>query len=78
MAADIPPPYTALTRHPMLPEVSHDEAARFNFLANFNRHLSGPLGSGNRGAYERRVLPAFRAEHGRDPAHRYEIREAMN
>lgn len=78
MAADVPPPYTALTRHPMLPEVSHDEAARFNFLANFNRHLSGPLGSGNRGAYERRVLPAFRAEHGRDPAHRYEIREAMN
>ena len=77
MAADVPPPYTALTRHPMLPEVSHDEAARFNFLANFNRHLSGALGMGNRIAYESRVLPQFRAEHGRDPAHRYEIREAM-
>ena len=77
MAADVPPPYTALTRHPMLPEVSHDEAARFNFLANFNRHLSGALGTGNRIAYESRVLPEFRAEHGRDPAHRYEIREAM-
>ncbi|QGN54425.1 class I SAM-dependent methyltransferase [Novosphingobium sp. Gsoil 351] len=77
MAAEVPPPYTALTKHPMLPEVGHDEAARFNFLANFNRHLSGALGAGNRIAYESRVLPAFRAEHGRDPEHRYEIREAM-
>ena len=77
MAADVPPPYTALTRHPMLPEVGHDEAARFNFLANFNRHLSGALGTGNRIAYESRVLPEFRAEHSREPAHRYEIRKAM-
>lgn len=77
MSAEVPPPFTALTRHPMLPEVSHDEAARFNFLANFNRYLSGAIGAGNRIAYEKRVLPAFRAEHGRDPRHRYEIREAM-
>lgn len=77
MSAEIPPPYTALTRHPLSPEVSHDEAARFNFLANLNRHLSGALGAGNRVAYETRVLPAFRAAHGRDPQHRYEVREAM-
>jgi ubiquinone/menaquinone biosynthesis C-methylase UbiE len=77
MSAEVPPPFTALTRHPMLPEVSHDEAARFNFLANFNRYLSGAIGAGNRLAYEKRVLPAFRAEHGREPQHRYEIREAM-
>src|SRR5687767_3856122 len=77
MSAEVPPPFTALTRHPMLPEVSHDEAARFNFLANFNRYLSGAIGAGNRLAYEQRVLPAFRAEHGRDPQHRYEVREAM-
>lgn len=77
MVADVPPPYTALTRHPLLADVSHDEAARFNFLANFNRHLSGALGMGNRLAYEKQVLPAFRAEHGRDPQHRYEVRDAM-
>ena len=77
MTAKVPPPYTALTRHPMLPEVGHDEAARFNFLANFNRHLSGALGPGNRIAYETRVLPTFRAEHGRDPQHRYEVAAAM-
>lgn len=78
MASDLPPPYTALTRHPMMPRTTHDEAARFNFLTHLNRHLSGPLGGGNRAAYEKRVLPAFRAEHGRDPEHRYEIRQAMN
>ena len=76
--SDLPPPYTALTRHPMLPRTSHDESARFNFLTHLNRYLSGTLGPGNRLAYDTRVLPAFRAEHGRDPEHRYEIRDAMN
>jgi SAM-dependent methyltransferase len=78
MKQDLPPPYTALTRHPMMPRTSHDEAARFNFLTHFNRYVSGTLGAGNKLAYETRVLPAFRAEHGRDPEHRYEIRDAMN
>ena len=78
MSAELPPPYSALTRHPMLPRTSHDETARFNFLTHLNRYLSGSLGQGNKLAYETRVLPAFRAEHGRDPEHRNEIREAMN
>ena len=77
MSAELPPPYSALTRHPMLARTSHDETARFNFLTHLNRYLSGTLGPGNKLAYETRVLPAFRAEHGRDPQHRYEIREAM-
>ncbi len=75
---DIPPPYTEVSRHGVFPDVSHDEAARFNFLANLNKHLSGTLGQGNSLAYERRVVPAFRAEHGRDPASRAEVRRAMN
>ena len=78
MPPDLPPPYTALTRHSMMPKASLDEAARFNFLTHFNRYLSGTVGGGNKSAYEKRVLPAFRAEHGRDPEHRYEIRDAMN
>jgi SAM-dependent methyltransferase len=75
---DVPPPYTAVARHDVFPDVNHDEAARFNFLANFNRYLAGTVGAGNALAYERRVLPAFRAEHGRDPVDRHEIRHAMN
>jgi ubiquinone/menaquinone biosynthesis C-methylase UbiE len=75
--SDLPPPYTALTRHPMLPRPSHDEAARFNFLTHLNRYLSGTMGPGNAIAYESRVLPALRAELGREPNHRYEVREGM-
>jgi ubiquinone/menaquinone biosynthesis C-methylase UbiE len=78
MQSDMPPPYTALERHPMMPRASHDEAARFNFLTHFNRYLSGTLGRGNKLAYETRVLPAFKAIHGREPEHREEIRVAMN
>jgi len=75
---DIPPDYREVKRHAVFPEVSHDEAARFNFLANLNRHVAGVLGPGNRLAYETRVLPAIRAELGRDPKDRFEIRRGMN
>jgi ubiquinone/menaquinone biosynthesis C-methylase UbiE len=78
MRDDIPPPYTAMTPHPMLARTDHDETARFNFLTHFNRYLSGTLGPGNKLAYERRVVPAFRAAHGRDPATRDEVRDGMN
>jgi SAM-dependent methyltransferase len=78
MKHDVPPPYSAVTRHAVFPTPSHDEAARFNFLANLNKYLSGTIGQGNKLAYDTRVLPAFRAEHGRDPADRFEIRHAMN
>jgi len=77
-AFDIAPPYTAVARHGVFPTPSHDEAARFDFLANLNKYLSGTLGPGNKLAYETRVLPAFRAEHGREPNDRFEIRHAMN
>lgn len=78
MKQDVPPPYSAVTRHAVFPTPSHDESARFNFLANFNKYLSATIGQGNKLAYETRVLPAFRAEHGRDPQDRFEIRHAMN
>lgn len=75
---DVPPPYTAVTAHAVFPAPAHDEAARYNFLTAFNKYLSGSIGSGNKLAYDTRVLPAFRAEHGRDPKDRFEIRHAMN
>ncbi len=78
MNPDIPPPYSAVARHGVFPEPSHDEAARFNFLAGFNKYMATILGTGNKLAYDRRVLPAFVKEHGREPEHRHEIRHAMN
>ncbi len=75
---DIPPDYREVKRHSVFPEVAHDEAARFNFLANLNRHVAGVLGAGNRAAYESRALPAFEKAEGRAPKDRFEIRHAMN
>jgi ubiquinone/menaquinone biosynthesis C-methylase UbiE len=75
---DIAPPYTAVTQHEIFPKPMHDEVARFNFLANFNRYMAGVLGPGNKRAYEGRVLPKFIKEHGREPKDRFEIRRAMN
>lgn len=78
MKHDVPPPYSAVTRHAVFPEPGHDEKARFNFLANFNKYLSATVGQGNKLAYDTRVLPRFKAEHGREPEDRFEIRHAMN
>ncbi len=61
----------------MFPEPSHDEIARYNFLANLNRHLATYLSPGNRVVYEARVRPAFRAVAGRDFRDRHEVRRAM-
>ena len=75
---EVPPSYTEVTRHAVFPEPSHDEAARFNFLANFNKFMAAGIGAGNALAYEKRVLPAFVKAHGREPKDRFEIRHAMN
>ena len=75
---DIPPPYSMVGRHGVFPHASHDERARFNFLANLNKHVAGSLGPGNKRAYDKRVRPAFVAAHGREPADRFEVRRAMN
>lgn len=72
-----PPPYQAVGRHAVMPETSHDEAARFNFLANLNKYLSSALLPGVKRAYEQRAKPRFVAEHGRLPQHRREVRELM-
>lgn len=72
------PPYTEVAQHDVFPKPRHDEAARYNFLANFNRFLAQVLGPGNALAYEKRVLPGFVSEQGREPASRHEVRKAMN
>jgi ubiquinone/menaquinone biosynthesis C-methylase UbiE len=74
---DIPPSWTEVGKHALFPEATHDEVARFNFLANLNKHIALSLGAGNKLAYERRVHPALVKELGREPEHRHEIRRAM-
>lgn len=63
--------------HPMRPTATHDEQARQDFVAAFRGHLASWLVPGNRAAYERRALPRFVRERGREPADFHEVREAM-
>ncbi len=64
MAKSIPPVWNKIAKHAMLPETTHDERARYNFLANLNKHLAH-VSQGNKIAYETRVEPKFKKEHGR-------------
>jgi ubiquinone/menaquinone biosynthesis C-methylase UbiE len=74
---DIPPPWTMVGQHGVFPKATQDEVARYNFLANLNKHMSGTLGAGNKLAFERRVLPTFIKVHGREPETRHEVRHAL-
>ena len=65
------------TQHDMLPEPSHDEQSRQDFVAAFRGHLSGSLMPGAYRVYQQRVEPAFRAKHGRTPADQEEVRQVM-
>ena len=71
------PSWSQLSRHEVMPEVSHDEIARFNLLAQINIYLSSQLLPSVKTSYEKRTKPRFIAEHGREPATRQEIRKAM-
>ena len=73
----VPPVWSNIGKHEVFPETTHDERARYNFLASLNKHLSGSVAPGNRVAYDTRVKPLFREEAGRDFDSRDEVHEAM-
>ncbi len=75
---DGPPDYRVVGRHGVYPETSHDEIARFNFLAHMNRHLSTHLMPGVAEAFEARVKPAFESLEGRSFEDRHEVRKALS
>ncbi|MCX8019049.1 MAG: class I SAM-dependent methyltransferase [Chitinophagaceae bacterium] len=78
MQYQLPPVWTKLYRHAVFPEFSHDERARYNFLANLNRFISTVIAPGNQIAFQNRVKPAFEKEKGRTFANRHEVAEAMS
>ncbi|MBC6412730.1 MAG: class I SAM-dependent methyltransferase, partial [Hyphomonadaceae bacterium] len=69
---DGPPDYRNVGLHGMSPETSHDEKARFNFLAHLNRHLAGKVLPGVKTAYEVRVAPTHPT-----PKSRHDVRKAL-
>lgn len=76
-AYDGPPDYRVVGRHGMFPDLSHDEIARFNFLAQMNRHLSTRVMPGVKEAFDARVEPAFKRSTMRGFRDRQEVRKAL-
>ncbi|MFN3959061.1 MAG: methyltransferase domain-containing protein [Parvularculaceae bacterium] len=74
---DGPPDYRAVGRHGMFPDLTHDEIARFNFLAQMNRHLATRVMPGVKEAFDARVEPSFRNAQGRGFTDRHEVRKAL-
>ena len=75
-AYDGPPDYRLVGRHGVFPDVDHDQAERFNFLAHMNRHLAANVMPGVKKAFDERVSPAFQKENGPFKS-RHEVRKAM-
>lgn len=73
-----PPDYRVVGRHGVYPETSHDEVARFNFLAHMNAHLASKVMPGIAEAFETRVKPAFERSEGRSFENRHEVRKALS
>jgi SAM-dependent methyltransferase len=77
MSTSGPPSYHVVGKHALMPNTSHDEVARFNFLANLNRYLSVNVMPGVKTAYEQRAKPAFEQKNARAPSTRQEVRKLM-
>ncbi|MFT4256957.1 MAG: class I SAM-dependent methyltransferase [Pseudoxanthomonas sp.] len=73
----LPPSWQHVGRHAVFPEGTHDDAARFDFLASLNGYLATQLSPKVKTAYEKRVKPAFEKTNGRAPTTRHEVRKAM-
>ncbi|MGJ8563010.1 MAG: class I SAM-dependent methyltransferase [Alphaproteobacteria bacterium] len=69
---DGPPDYRNVGLHGMSPETTHDEKARFNFLAHLNRHLASKVLPGVKTAYETRIEP-----NNPKPNHRNQVRKQL-
>jgi len=63
--------------HVMVPDASHDEGARQDFVKALRAHLAAKVMPGAYAMYQARVEPAFRAAHGRPPRDQHEVRRVM-
>ena len=61
----------------MSASATHDDIARFNFLANFNKYMATVIAPGNAVAFRERVEPAWTQRQGEPPTTRVEVRRAM-
>jgi SAM-dependent methyltransferase len=63
--------------HAMLPQPTHDELARQQFVHSLKQYVATHISPGNRAIYEQRLKPKFEQEHQRSPETRQEVRQLM-
>lgn len=63
--------------HAILPETTHDELARQNFVQSLKTHIMSRMSPGTKAVYEKVAKPRFEQEYQRSPQDRFEIRQAM-
>jgi SAM-dependent methyltransferase len=64
-------------RHAILPQATHDEFAREEFISTLRKRFTTDIWPGTRKVYGEKVLPAFRAKHGREPESPREASDAL-
>ncbi|MCZ6894384.1 MAG: methyltransferase domain-containing protein, partial [Gammaproteobacteria bacterium] len=67
----------AQAAHMALPNTTHDEFARQEFVRSYKRYLVQHVHGGNRKRYDLAVKPAFKKGHRRAPKDRFEVRDLM-
>ncbi len=65
-------------RHEILPQATHDEYARQEFIATLRRRFTTDIWPGTRKVYAEKALPAFTRKHGREPESAREAYDALN
>lgn len=65
-------------RHAILPEQTHDEFAREEFISTLRKRFTTEIWPGNRRLYAEKILPSFRQKHGRDPESPREAHDALS
>jgi ubiquinone/menaquinone biosynthesis C-methylase UbiE len=63
--------------HGMLPDTTHDEMSRQNFVMSMRAFVTAGVTPGHTALYEKVVKPRFVRENNRPPKSRHEIRRAM-
>ncbi|MEZ6023784.1 MAG: methyltransferase domain-containing protein [Hyphomonadaceae bacterium] len=69
---------SGMAPHALLPKQNSEERARHAFLIELKNVLTQDILAGVRDAYENEVKPDFEAEHGRPPANRHEVADALS
>lgn len=64
-------------QHGILPDATHDEYSRENFVHSLKTHVMGTIGPGNRKVYDADAEPKFLRAHNRPPENRHEVGSVM-